>query len=132
MIEYDILSNGIKKTNKIENVIDFVFLGNRKNNNQNDLIYMLNKDKQTGIIYSISSRSSEQKPIESTVKRIYNTPFNNGYCILYRNMLDELRFSENYIPFIQQEEKELKENPYKLDEGNPYNNNNDDIQSYFP
>ena len=129
MIEYDILSNAIKKSNKIENVIDFVFLGNRKNNNQNDLIYMLSKDKQTGIIYSISSRNSEQKPIESTVKRIYNTPFNNGYCILYRNMLDELRFSENYIPFIQQEEKELKENPYKLDEGNPYNNNNDDIQS---
>ena len=129
LMEFDIITNQIKKTNKIENIIDFVFLGERKYNNDNDLIFMLNKDKQTGIIYSISTENSEQKQIESTVKRVYNTPFNNGYCILYRNMLDELRFSENYKPIFKQENNEIKDNPYALDDDNPYNNGNEDIQS---
>ena len=67
-----------------------------KSNILNDYIYLLGKDKQNGYLYQISTEKETKIEIESSALRIYHTPFNEGYCILYRNLLNELKYSENY------------------------------------
>ena len=97
LIEFDMENNVTKKVKNFENVIDFVILGNNYDSNiLNDYLYMLGKDKQNGYLYQISTETETKIEIESSALRIYHTPFNEGYCILYRNLLNELKFSENY------------------------------------
>ena len=97
MIDYDLENNSVKKVKNFENVIDFVILGNNYDSNLlNDYVYMLGKDKQNGYLYQINTDTETKIEIESSALRIYHTPFNDGYCILYRNLLNELKFSDNY------------------------------------
>ena len=97
IIDYDLENNNVRKVKNFENIIDFVILGNNYDSNiTNDYIYMLGKDKQNGYLYQISTENETKIEIESSALRIYHTPFNEGYCILYRNLLNELKFSENY------------------------------------
>lgn len=97
MIDFDLESNTVKKVKNFDNVNDFVFLGNNIDLNiNNDYIYMLGKDMQNGFLYQISTENLNKIEIESSALRIYHTPFNDGYCILYRNLLNELKFSDNY------------------------------------
>ena len=129
IIDFDLENNNVRKVKNFENIIDFVVLGNNYDfNMMNDYIYMLGKDKQNGYLYQISTEIETKVEIESSALRIYHTPFNEGYCILYRNLLNELKFSENYKKINKKslytdsnnnavnmtfEMANLKENPYE-------------------
>lgn len=124
MIDFDLENNTVRKVKNFDNVIDFVFLGNNNDLNiYNDYIYMLGKDKQNGFLLKISTSVATKIEIESSASRIYHTPFNDGYCILYRNLLNELKYSQNYkkIDFSEKnsnidstfDQMSLKDNPYE-------------------
>ena len=105
MIDFDLENNTVRKVKNFDNVNDFVFLGNNIDLNiNNDYVYMLGKDMQNGFLYQISTGNLNKIEIESSALRIYHTPFNDGYCILYRNLLNELKFSDNYKK-IEKKEK---------------------------
>ena len=104
IIDYDLENNTVRKVTNFDNVNDFVILGNNLNLNiYNDYIYMLGKDMQNGFLYQISTGKSTKIEIESSALRIYHTPFNDGYCIFYRNLLNELKFSDNYKQFSKED-----------------------------
>ena len=104
IIDYDLENNTVRKVNNFDYVNDFVILGNNTNFNiYNDYIYMLGKDMQNGFLYQISTEKLTKIEIESSALRIYHTPFNDGYCIFYRNLLNELKFSDNYKKFSKNE-----------------------------
>ena len=91
VIDYDLENNTVRKLKNFDNVNDFVVLGNNVDFNIfNDYIYMLGKDMQNGFLYQISTDKLTKIEIESSALRIYHTPFNDGYCIFYRNLLNEL------------------------------------------
>jgi len=100
LVIYDIQTEQVKFTKKFEDTIDFVILDssayeNNKNEKIND-IFLLNKQKQIADIYILDKNIIDKKQIEATILRVYNTPFNNGYTVLYRNVLNELKYSMNY------------------------------------
>lgn len=138
MIDFDLENNTVRKVKNFDNVNDFVFLGNSVDlNRNNDYIYMLGKDMQNGFLYQISRETLNKIEIESSALRIYHTPFNDGYCIFYRNLLNELKFSDNYKK-IEKNEKisnnndtfdqmSLRDNPYEdsvVSTSSNLNNNN--------
>ena len=142
IIDYDLENNTVKKVKNFENVIDFVILGNNYDlNMSNNYIYMLGKDMQNGFLYQISTEEETKIEIESSALRIYNTPFTEGYCILYRNLLNEIKFSENYKKINKSslysdnnnavnmtfDMAQLKDNPYEDTNSND-NNKEDDIK----
>lgn len=112
-IHYDTISNIVKSKERIEDIIDFLILGNQ--DEKSNFVYMISKDKQNGIIYSITEKKKLVKGIDASVVRVYNTPFNNGYCVLYRNVLNELKFSANLIEEDQFAFKCINDNTFKLD-----------------
>ena len=138
IIDYDLENNNVLKVKNFENIIDFVILGNNYDQNiLNDYIYLLGKDKQNGYLYQISTEKETKIEIESSALRIYHTPFNEGYCILYRNLLNELKYSENYKKInrtslysdnnnnavnITFEMANLRDNPYEDTSSNMNNN----------
>ena len=129
IIDFDLENNTVKKIKNFDNVNDFVILGNNANFNMyNDYIYMLGKDMQNGFLYQISTDKLTKIEIESSALRIYHTPFNDGYCIFYRNLLNELKFSDNYKKFSKNElfkkSEDINNNIMNLDvtslKDNPY------------
>ena len=121
IIDFDLENSTVKKVKNFENVNDFVVLGDNSDFNfSNDYIYMLGKDMQNGFLYQISKDSTTKLEIESSALRIYHTPFNEGYCILYRNLLNELKFSENY--------KKIDKNFMTLEKNNSTINNTFDFK----
>ena len=137
IIDFDLENNTVRKVKNFDNVNDFVILGNNSDLNiSNDYIYMLGKDMQNGFLYQISTGNLTKIEIESSALRIYHTPFNDGYCILYRNLLNELKFSENYKKISKKNNSidktfdisSLRDNPYEdsivLNSSNLNQNNN--------
>jgi hypothetical protein len=100
LVIYDIQTETVKFHKKFEDVIDFVILDSNAyelNKNQKiKYIFLLNKLKQVADIFNLESNAIEKKQIEGTILRVYSTPFNNGYTVLYRNILNELKYSANY------------------------------------
>lgn len=99
LILYDIHTESVKLTKKFEDVIDFIILNNMIKDNKNNPIkhiFLLNKQKQVADVFDLSTEKIEKHQIEGTILRVYSTPFNNGYTVLYRNILNELRYSTNY------------------------------------
>ena len=146
IIDFDLENNIVRKVKNFENIIDFVVLGNNYDSNiLNDYIYMLGKDKQNGYLYQISTETETKIEIESSALRIYHTPFNEGYCILYRNLLNELKYSDNYKKINKTslysdnnnnavnmtfEMPSLKDNPYEESIADPSNiNENNNIET---
>ena len=140
IIDFDLENNTVRKVKNFDNVNDFVILGNNSDLNiSNDYIYMLGKDMQNGFLYQISTGNLTKIEIESSALRIYHTPFNDGYCILYRNLLNELKFSENYKKISKKNNSidktfdisSLRDNPYEdsivLNSSNLNQNNNNSM-----
>jgi len=100
LVIYDIQTETVKLHRKFEDVIDFVILeGNAYALNKHQKIkhiFMLNKSKQVAEIFTLESNLVEKKQIEGTILRVYSSPFNSGYTVLYRNILNELKYSANY------------------------------------
>ena len=59
---------------------------------------LLQKFKQSVCLYRYKENPNglDVKNIDGTIFRIYWTPFLKGNAVLYRNILNELRFSNNY------------------------------------
>lgn len=93
IIHYDLESNTIKEKDQINDVIDLVLLGTPTQ--PSDYAFMINKDKNSGQLYSLSRGTLQPHSIEASVIKVYKTPFNEGCCVLYRNILNELKFSDN-------------------------------------
>ena len=142
IINYDLENNTVKNVKNFDNVNDFVILGDNSDFNfSNDYVYMLGKDMQNGYLYQISKDSTTKIEIESSALRIYHTPFNEGYCIFYRNLLNELKFSENYkkiekINFPVENNNttinntfDFKDNPYEDSDTSKLNQNNNKINT---
>lgn len=105
-----------KRSQRFEDVIDFVLLGEDKK-----YLLMIQKDKHSALLYDIQNEAQQTISIDASVNRVYNTPFCEGYCVLYRNVLNELKFSENLLPSDLGNEgsklrfKSINENQFKLD-----------------
>jgi hypothetical protein len=94
---YNLTSNSILHAHRFDDVIDFVVLGNSESD-FNEL-FLLNKNKQSGSIFNLKEKTKKDGlNLEGTVLRLYWTPFNNGYTLLYRNILSELKYSNNANP----------------------------------
>lgn len=74
-------------------VIDFVILGNSEENIQE--VFLLQKNKQIATIFKVNENKRETRNIEGTIMRVYWTPFMMSYVVIYRNILNELKFSAN-------------------------------------
>ena len=74
-------------------VIDFVILGDPEENIEE--VFLLQKNKQTAIVYKLKENKQETRGIDGTILRAYWTPLNLNYTIIYRNILNELKFSAN-------------------------------------
>ena len=119
MIDFDLENNMVRKVKTFDNVNDFIILGNSELNIESDYLYMLGKDMRNGFLFQISTGKLTTNEIDSSALRIYHTPFNDGYCVLYRNVLNELKFSQNYKPYDFKNNNnvtnfsEFRENPYE-------------------
>ena len=108
----------VRMSKKFEDVIDFTVLGNE----EDDILefLLLNKNKQIAMIYNVNTNSIENVNIEGSINRVYWSPFTQGYSVIYRNVLNQLKFSENISLSIFHKttrnekdhyfEKEIKEN----------------------
>jgi len=120
IINYDISLENAKFSKHVKDVNDFVILNNNfynKNfNTQNsqgenlnlqlnssntllteiNFIFFLKNDNQFALIYDIESKTEKTQRIEGTILRVYATPFVSGFVVLYRNALNELRYSKNF------------------------------------
>lgn len=86
-------SYAIENTKKFEDTNDFIMLGLEEENLEH--LLLLHKNKQIAIFYDLKTKLVENKSIEGSIQRMYKTPFVDGYCIIYRNVLNQLKFSEN-------------------------------------
>jgi hypothetical protein len=114
IIYYDISLENAKVTQHIKDVNDFIILDNNmfnknskseielknlsdfQQNNKINFIYFLKNDNQFALIYDIESKTQKTQRIEGTILRVYSTPFAGGFVVLYRNALNELRYSKNF------------------------------------
>jgi hypothetical protein len=64
--------------------------------NEINYIYFLKNDNQFAVIYDIQNKTEKPQRIEGTILRVYSTPFVGGFVVLYRNALNELRYSKNF------------------------------------
>lgn len=101
IINYDISIENQKSSKHVQDVNDFVILNDNlyHKNAQSDIIFIffLKNDNQNAMIYDIESKSITTKRIEGTILRVYPTPFVSGFTVLYRNALNELRYSKNFL-----------------------------------
>lgn len=105
--KYNLITTNIIKKEIFNNVIDFLVLGEEDNEIIN--ILMIDQNKQTCIIYNFNDNNSISKSIEGNVLRVYWTPFCSGYSVLYRNVLNQLKFSENICLSKYHGEKDNKD-----------------------
>lgn len=111
-INYDLTTSAIKLAQKFEDMIDFVILGNEEIFKD---LFLLSKNKQTAIILNLETQTKQSKNIDGTILRVYWTPFCNGHTVLYRNILNELKFSANFKSEDQFDFKNINDNCFRLD-----------------
>jgi WD40 repeat protein len=93
-VSYSFITNTLGVTQRFNEVIDFVCLGTEEIEFKE--LFLLSKSRQVIAIYNWEAKQlMENINIDGTVLRLYNTPFTNGYTVLYRNTLSELKFSSN-------------------------------------
>ena len=113
--------NSVSFTKKFDDIIDFIPLGVE----DDDLAYILflHKNKQIVILFDVINQTTENKNIEGSINRMYGTPFTNGFCVVYRNVLNQLKFSENIGLSIFHKDNEF-DNLNKSDSGKIGENTN--------
>ncbi len=84
----------------IQNINDFVILGNSYLNIESDHAFLLGNDKANGLVVEI--RTLDLNPIEigKDITRAFHSPFNHGYCMIYKNVKNEYKFTQNFTPDI--------------------------------
>ena len=84
----------------IENINDFVILGNSYLNINSDYAFLLGSDMSNGFIFQMSSYNLNPIEIGNNIIRSYHSPFSQGFCMIYRNIKNEYKFTQNFTPEI--------------------------------
>lgn len=93
-LQLDANSNSRIKFSKVfDDIIDYSPIGSEES--ELNEILMIDKTKQIASIYNISLNEIKSYNIEGSINRVYYTPFSEGYAVIYRNVLNQLKFSEN-------------------------------------
>ena len=120
--DFDHSNNTYNKPKIIYNINDFVILGNSYLNSNSDYAFLLGRDMITGFILHINTGEIETIQIENNIIRAYHSPFNQGYCIIYRTTNNEMKFTQNFSPEIEPPKNIENDQIYKND--NKINNFN--------
>ena len=99
--DFDHSNNTYNKPKIIYNINDFVILGNSYLNSNSDYAFLLGRDMITGYILQINTGELETIQIGNNIIRSYHSPFNQGYCIIYRTTNNEIKFTQNFTPEIE-------------------------------
>ena len=100
IIDFDFEYDQEGPLKNIENINDFVILGNSYLNIESDYAFFLGRDMANGFIYQISTRNLNPIEIGNNIIRAFHSPFNLGYCMIYRNIKNEYKFTQNFNPMI--------------------------------
>ena len=112
--DFDFINNTYSKPKIIYNINDFVILGNSYLNSESDFAFLLGRDMVSGFILQISTGNLEAIQLGNNILRTYHSPFNQGYCIIFRTAKNEYKFTQNFSPEIKPANNS----------GNDSNNNN--------
>ena len=61
-------------------------MGNSYLNIESDYAFFLGRDMANGFIYQISNKNLNPIEIGNNIVRAFHSPFNLGYCMIYKNM----------------------------------------------
>ena len=98
IIDFDFEFDKVGQMRTFENISDFVILGNSYLNMETDFVFFLGRDMTKGFIFQISNFNINPIDIGNNIIRAYHSPFNIGYCLIYRNIKNEYKFSQNFTP----------------------------------
>ena len=100
IVDFDFEFDKIGQMKTFENINDFVILGNSYLNIDNDFVFFLGRDMSKGFIFQLSNFNINAIDIGNNIIRAYHSPFNLGYCLIFRNIKNEYKFSQNFTPEI--------------------------------
>ena len=98
ILDFDFEQDKVGQMKTFENINDFVILGNSHLNMETDFVFFLGRDMIKGFIFQISNFNINAIDIGNNIIRAYHSPFNLGYCLIYRNLKNEYKFSQNFTP----------------------------------
>ena len=100
IIDFDFECEGAGPLKTIDNINDFVILGNSYLNIDSDYVFLLGRDMANGFILKMSNFNLSPIEIGTDIIRAFHSPFNQGYCMIYRNLKNEYKFTQNFTPDI--------------------------------
>lgn len=100
IIDFDFQYDQEGPMKNLENINDFVILGNSYLNIDSDYAFFLGRDMANGFIYQISNKNLNPIEIGNNIVRAFHSPFNLGYCMIYKNIKNEYKFTQNFNPMI--------------------------------
>ena len=100
LTKFNFDNNSYDNPRIIYNINDFVILGNSNHYFESDYAFLLGRDMSNGYILKISTGDLQEIKIDTNILRVYHSPFNQGYCLIYRNIKNEYKFSQNFTPEI--------------------------------
>ena len=120
IIDFDFEYDKAGPLKTIENINDFVILGNSYLNFDSDHAFLLGRDMANGFIFQMSTYNLSPIEIGNNIIRAFHSPFNQGYCMIYRNINNEYKFTQNFTPDISPINQNNQPGPYQG--VNNYNN----------
>ena len=100
IIDFDFEYDRAGPLKTIENINDFVIMGNSYLNIDSDHAFLLGRDMANGFIFQMSTYNLTPIEIGNDIIRAFHSPFNQGYCMIYRNLKNEYKFTQNFTPDI--------------------------------
>ena len=100
IIDFDFEYNRAGPLKTIENINDFVILGNSYLNVESDHAFLLGRDMVNGFVFQMSTYNLNPIEIGNDIIRAFHSPFSQGYCMIYRNIKNEYKFTQNFTPDI--------------------------------
>ena len=118
IIDFDFECDRVGPLKTIENINDFVILGNSYLNINSDHAFFLGRDMANGFIFQMSTYNLSPIEIGNNIIRAFHSPFNQGYCMIYRNIDNEYKFTQNFTPDTSIMNPNDQQGPYQ---GNLFN-----------
>ena len=113
IIDFDFEYGKAGALKTIENINDFVILGNSYLNIDSDHAFLLGRDMKNGFIFQMSTYNLSPIEIGNNIIRTFHSPFNHGYCMIYRNINNEYKFTQNFAPDISPLNQNNQSQPYQ-------------------
>ena len=113
IIDFDFEYDRAGPLKTIENVNDFVILGNSYLHIDTDYAFLLGRDMSNGFVFQMSTFNLTPIEIGNNIIRTFHSPFNHGYCMIYRNIKNEYKFTQNFLPDISSLNQNNQQPPYQ-------------------